>query len=50
MGVDLKSVAIADRVLNHMSECHTIADAGIESRKSCGKDEAFPQPSGFSDW
>jgi hypothetical protein len=50
MGVDLNSVAIADRVLKQMSEFPTIADTWIESRKSCGKDEAFPQPSGFSDW
>jgi hypothetical protein len=42
IGVDFNSIAMSPYVAKQMGECHSIADAGIDRRKSFRKNQPIP--------
>jgi hypothetical protein len=50
ISVDLNSVATRGHVLKQIGECHSIANAGIERRKSFREGQPTLQTFGFKYW
>jgi hypothetical protein len=50
IGIDLNAIARSGYAMKQLSECHSVANAGVERRKSLGKAQPILESFGLGNW